>query len=151
MIKRIDLTPNLVSVAFESASLLKLLDQPSSALDNDALCWSVPLTLRRRGVETRIILGNIVSEPDHVLLSNIRLARRWYRQIIAGKTYGEVAADHKTDRSRIKQMIALAFLAPDILKSVVEGSQPTDFTSEWIKSHDLPADWSAQRVLMRSL
>ena len=44
-------------------------------------------------------------------------------------------------------MINLAFLAPDIVRDVIDGKQPLGFTSEWLLRHTLPSDWKEQRSL----
>ena len=48
-------------------------------------------------------------------------------------------------------MIGLAFLAPDILDQVAAGRQPVAFTSEWVKRHQLPADWDQQLQIVGGL
>ena len=48
-------------------------------------------------------------------------------------------------------MIDLAFLAPDIVRDVIDGKQPLGFTSEWCLRNDLPSDWQEQRALLASL
>lgn len=48
-------------------------------------------------------------------------------------------------------MIDLAFLAPDIVRDVIDGKQPLGFTSEWCKTHVLPSDWGDQRALIATL
>jgi hypothetical protein len=52
---------------------------------------------------------------------------------------------------RIQQMIDLAFLAPDIVRDVLDGKQPIGFTSDWFKQHGLPSDWKSQRQLLATL
>ena len=52
---------------------------------------------------------------------------------------------------RVQQMIGLAFLALDIVRDALEGRQPAGCTSDWVKTHDLPADWAQQRLLLASL
>jgi site-specific DNA recombinase len=42
-------------------------------------------------------------------------------------------------------MIDLAFLAPDIVRDVLDGNQPIGFTSDWCLRHALPSDWDEQR------
>ncbi len=56
-----------------------------------------------------------------------------------------------TSKRRVQQVIGLAFLAPDIVRDVLDGKQPLGFTSEWCLRHDLPSDWAAQRQLLATL
>ncbi|WP_293441678.1 hypothetical protein [Planktotalea sp.] len=48
-------------------------------------------------------------------------------------------------------MINLAFLAPDIVRDVLEGTQPFGFTSDWCKHHSLPVSWTEQPTLIAAL
>ena len=52
---------------------------------------------------------------------------------------------------RIQQIIEFAFLAPDIVRDVLEGKQPVGFTSKWCSRHILPSDWSEQRQILATL
>ncbi|WP_339986917.1 hypothetical protein [Gymnodinialimonas ulvae] len=49
------------------------------------------------------------------------------------------------------KMIDLAFRAADIVRDVLDGQQPSEFTSDWCKSHDLPSGWTDQRALRATL
>lgn len=44
-----------------------------------------------------------------------------------------------------------AFLAPDIIRMVMDGNQPAGFTSGWCKRNILPSDWAAQRAIVATL
>jgi site-specific DNA recombinase len=47
-------------------------------------------------------------------------------------------------------MIPLAFLAPDITATILEGRQPIDLTLDRLLSMlPLPLDWDAQRKLLK--
>ena len=48
-------------------------------------------------------------------------------------------------------MIDLAFLAPDIVRDVLEGSNPIGLTSDWLLRHDPPGRWTEQRALVATL
>ena len=43
------------------------------------------------------------------------------------------------------------FLAPDIVRAIVEGRQPVGLTSSYLLHHPLPDDWEKQRVLVKTL
>jgi site-specific DNA recombinase len=52
---------------------------------------------------------------------------------------------------RVQQAICYAFLAPDIIRQVLQGRQPLGLTSKWIFRHALPMDWAEQRALIARL
>ncbi|PWE29464.1 hypothetical protein DDZ14_17110 [Maritimibacter sp. 55A14] len=127
------------------------LNVDSDALDDACLTRSVPFRIRKRGVETKIILADAPAETDDTLIRNIARAHAWYARIRAGETFAAIAAADGTSKRRVQQMIGLAFLAPDIVRDVLDGRQPTGFTSEWCKARSLPSDWDAQRVVLATL
>ena len=105
----------------------------------DALRILAPFRLRRRGVETKLVLGNPTKSVDRTLLRNIANALSWLDRIKAGKTYDEIATEDAIPTDRVRKAIRYAFLAPDIVRAIVEGRQPVDL--------ELPLASSASRRL----
>ena len=124
---------------------------PPDCIEQAQLSFVTSRSLRRRGVETQVIIGNAQAMIDRTLLRNIAHARDWYEQIISGRSFAAVAKATGIDGSQIKQMIPLAFLAPDILAQITTGKQPIGFTSEWVKTNTIPADWDAQRTILKPM
>ena len=85
------------------------------------------------------------------MTENIARANDWLDQMKAGRTYAEIAQSAGTSKRRVQQMIDLAFLAPDIVRSIKEGRQPIGLTSDWLLRHDLPSDWDRQRAIVATL
>ncbi|RME15787.1 MAG: hypothetical protein D6801_06685 [Alphaproteobacteria bacterium] len=112
---------------------------------------AAPFRMRRRGIEAKIIIGTAAPQIDPVLVKNILTARRWYEAIKAGASFSALAAREHTTTGQIRQMIGLAFLAPELSDRIVEGTQPPAFTSEWFKHRQLPAEWNAQREIIAAL
>ena len=102
-------------------------------------------------METKLVLDNAAPEKDETLIRNIASAHVWFDRIRNGETFAEIAATEKASKRRIQQMIGLAFLAPDIVRDVLEGNQPLGLTSEWLLRHDLPFDWTEQRAIIATL
>ncbi len=67
------------------------------------------------------------------------------------KTYAEIADEDNVPKYRVQQAICYAFLAPDIIRQVLQGRQPPGLTSKWIFRHPLPLDWAEQRALIARL
>lgn len=49
------------------------------------------------------------------------------------------------------QVIDLAFLAPEIVKLIVQGVQPDGLTVKWLGLNPLPSDWPEQRRIVAAL
>jgi hypothetical protein len=49
----------------------------------------------------------------------------------------------------VSRVIQLAFLAPDIVKGIIEGRQPIELTAESLmRNRKIPTDWRKQRRLL---
>jgi len=114
-----------------------------------ALSKFVPLQLKRRGVELRMVLaGDSAPGPiDLPLLKAIARARRWSQDLISGgvQSISELARREGLDRRSVHRLLRLGFLSPQIVEAIVEGRQPPDLTViGLIRRIDLPVLWRAQ-------
>ena len=88
---------------------------------------------------------------DPALVKAIVLGRKWFDDLASGRASSlvEIAkAEGVTDRY-VGHLLPLAFLAPDIVASVLSGTQPVDLTAEALtKRISLPLAWADQRKLL---
>ena len=106
---------------------------------------------QRLSAYSKLVLGNPTKSVDRTLLRNIRNALSWLDRIKAGKTYEQIATEDAIPTDRVRKAIRYAFLAPDIVRAIVEGRQPVGLTSSYLLHHPLPDDWEKQRVLVKTL
>ena len=151
LIGRIDIGPGRLMLALDAALLARHLSIDADRINLNELKTSVTFQLRKRGVETRLILDDAPVGRDDTLIRNIARAHYWFEQIRAGRDFDEIAKTEGISKRRIQQIIDLAFLAPDIVRDVLDGKQPLGFTSDWCKTHALPSDWDAQRRMVAAL
>jgi len=151
LIEHIELSPGQLSIAINTEKLAALVELDPNDVPQDDLIIIAPFQLRKRGVETKLVFADDSGDRDEVLIKNIAKAHEWYQQIKAGKTLSEIADAADTSNHRVQQMIELAFLAPNILKDVLDGKQPSGFTSNWFRRHGLPISWQDQRDLLATL
>jgi site-specific DNA recombinase len=122
--------------------------------DQVAITRSFPMQLKRRGVELRLIVGdrNRSAAPvDLPLLKAVARAHRWFDEISTGKarSLAEVAAREGLAVRYVGRLIRLAFLAPDIVESIIEGRQPTTLTAEALTRRiEIPLSWRSQRTAL---
>ena len=151
LVGRVDIAPGHLILALDARAVAVHLTLDVDRLDADALTKSVPFQLRKRGVETKLVLSDAPAGRDDTLIRNIARAHHWYGQLRAGRSFDEIAVAEGVSKRRVQQMVDLAFLAPDIIRDVLDGKQPLGFTSDWCLRHQLPSDWSEQRTLLASL
>ena len=120
----------------------------------DQVTLTLPFQIRRRGVEAKLIVGNEIANPtvDPKLVETIRNAHRWLKLLSSGNasSVDAIAELDNIPASEISRILPLAFLAPDITKSILTGNQPIDLTAERLKRiGKLPACWNEQRRVLR--
>ena len=148
LIDRVDLGTEEIAIVVDLSDLLG--GEPTR------IRHTVPTTIRRRGVETRLVIGGFQGEPrtyssDPALIKAIARSRQWFDDLVSGRVLSlvEIAkAEDITDRY-VGRVLPLAFLAPDIISSVVTGTQPVQLTAEMLtKRIDLPLNWEDQKSLL---
>lgn len=151
LVDTIEINAGELRIALDVGAVSQVLSIKEDRILANALTITSPFQIRKRGVETKLVLGDDTVERDETLIQNIAKAHHWFEQIKAGRTLSEVAKANATTSRRIQQIIELALLAPDITKMILEGKQPLGFTSEWCKRHQLPSNWQEQRVMIATL
>ena len=151
LVERTDIEPGSMTIALGVTAVAEMLELDEDDIDAAALKVTVPFQIRKRGVETRLVLADQPARRDEVLIRNIALAHCWFEQIKAGDSFDTIAAEAGVSKRRVQQMIGLAFLAPDIVRDIFDGKQPLGLTSDWCKAHTLPSDWDEQRRVLATL
>ncbi len=151
LINRIDIAPGHVEISLNAQHLGTLFNLKKPSINAEALTFKLPFQTRKRGVETKLIIGHVEPDKDHTLIRNLATSHKWFGMIKAGKSLDAIAAQEATSRRRIQQIIAFAFLAPNIVQMILDGRQPIGLTSEWVLRHKLPNDWQDQRALVATL
>jgi hypothetical protein len=110
-----------------------------------------PILMKRRGVELQLVVENRngpassvggaieYREPssanaslDLTLLKAVSRAHRWFAEISSGRapSIASIAVREGIAVRYVSRLIRLAFLAPDIVESIVDGRQPSDLTAQ---------------------
>ena len=158
VIHRIELEPASLTMQIRRSALARLIsgsDAISVTNDVDDVASIVcPMSLRRRGVETRLVLTNEIARarsPDAALLDLVARAQRYLDDLTSGRcaTLTEVAAANHTPLSEVSRILPLTFLSPKIVEAIVAGRQPTELTAQRLsRLSDLSASWTDQAVLL---
>ncbi len=84
-------------------------------------------------------------------MQNIVKARRWLAMVIAGKTFTEIARAEGTSKHRVRHIVDLAKLAPELLDAIAKGEQPAGMTTDTLIKTGFSAVWSEQREQFMAL
>jgi hypothetical protein len=114
-IERVDLAPGYLKIKLSIAYIANLLERSADELKPEHLTIQTAFQLRKRGVETRIIIADAPTGIDEALIQKIARANHWYGLVKQGQTFKDIAQSQNTSSDRIQKMISLAFLAPDLL------------------------------------
>jgi len=114
----------------------------------------VPLQMKRRGVETRLVLpGEAVTVPrtDPALLRALARGYQWFGELAAATVSStkQIASREGVSDSYVRHMVPLALLAPAIVESICAGRQGVCLSAERLKIlAGIPIEWDAQQRLL---
>ena len=148
LVGRVDLNVEEIAILVDLSDLL--------AGDPTRIRFTAPAVIRRRGVEMRLVVGGSeceskISGVDPVLVKAIARGHKWFEDLVTGRARSlvEIAKAERVTHRYVGRLLPLAFLAPDIIASVLAGTQPVHVTTEVLtKRADLPFDWEGQRSLL---
>lgn len=133
-----------VDLVLSRERLAVLLGVGLDVLAPGALQLSLPLALKRRGVEQRLVIGDPQALPDVQLIVHLTRAHRWLAEIRQGRDIRSLAKADGISEGCLRVHLQLAFLAPAIQQAILEGTQPAALTLHRLTRPEMPADWRAQ-------
>jgi len=162
LVRRITIAQDQVTIEIHPDGLSKQLlvqDPPrSTAKDRRPILIEVPVNFRRRGVEAKLIVPDqqgTSALPDVNLVRALARAHEWLGRIVRGEASGlsDIARAERLSRTYVTGFIYLAFLAPDIVKGILEGRQPTELTAKRLISlaPKIPLLWADQARLSTAI
>jgi DNA invertase Pin-like site-specific DNA recombinase len=104
---------------------------------------AVPLALPFRGGKRLIVNGTRTSHPDRVLIAGLRKAHA----MIGKHRRLPIVATAPASRYE-RELLRLAFLAPDLQRDILTGHQPLTLTLEKLRHMDIPLCWKRQRKVL---
>ena len=148
LVDRVELTRSGFQLA------LRLPTSPEDTSATLTLQQFVPLTMKRRGVELKLVIQNeppSKSKVDVVLMKYIARAHKWFDQLVSGevKSLTAIATREGLNYRFVGKVVRLAFLAPEIVDAIAEGRLPRQLSTELLtKRLRLPLDWRDQKRVL---
>ena len=124
-------------------------------LDGDCLVVQVPLTIKRRCGRKEIIAPAGLDSAAGQTRTNrglaVMLARahRWQGLLESGRyaSIGQLARDAGVDNSYLARLLRLTLLAPDLIESILNGTEPDGLSLK--KLYRMPLDWEEQKRILQ--
>jgi site-specific DNA recombinase len=117
---------------------------PAGSGQTVSLPWSRKPFRATKGVigGTAAVTGT--PADGQAILMAIGRARRWVDEIMAGGTIAGIASREGRGERQIRLLMPLAFVAPQMVRRLIEGVPPIPMTTELAKS--VPLYWVAQGI-----
>jgi site-specific DNA recombinase len=115
------------------------------------LARELPLAIKRRGVEMRLISDSHDASPakaDPILLKEVARAHRCFDALLnrRASSIAVLAAREGIHDRYVSSLLPLAFLSPEIVEAIVRGTQPKDLTAKKLIGRiHLPLEWQSQK------
>lgn len=154
MIKSITLGSGSLTIQmFRSALMSVLRGKPTITAESDqTIAIKVPITIGRRGMETKLVIAGANptrSSVDPNLVELVAQAHCWFALLTSGEcqTVREVAEKGQADETDVSRILQLAFLAPAVVQSIAQGRHQGNLTSTRLKRlTKISFDWKAQQA-----
>ena len=75
----------------------------------------------------------------------------WYDAVKNGKSFAQIATNAGVKTDRLRSVIDLAFLAPDIIEQAIGGTLPLHITSDFLIKTGVPSSWTDQREMLANV
>jgi len=117
---------------------------------SDVISLIIEAKQKRFGGEVHLVvppnLSVSVAHPKPSLIKAIARAQSWYEQVVQGEALDmrSLARQAGLTERYVGKVFGCAFLAPDIIESILEGRQPHDLNFEKL-CQNIPLSWAEQR------
>ncbi|UVK55384.1 recombinase family protein [Mesorhizobium sp. AR02] len=162
--ERITLSSDNISFQIDRKGLVAMLcdgvaySHDENGLDPEAeaslFTIDLPVAMRRRGVEVRIVIENDTRQnraPDAALIDLIARAHLYLAKLTdgSGQSIADVANHCRVHRADISRILPLAFLSPKIVEAILAGRQPADLTVRYLtRLIYMPLAWQDQDAVL---
>jgi hypothetical protein len=151
LVGRVVIGDGSVRIDLLSAGATTLLGVPTIDGRDHVYQMDIPVQLRLRGVELKLVMQDGETHrqrlPDPALIRVVARAHDWWGRLLTGAAASaeDIAREENITRRYVNQVLPLAFLSPEITKSLLDGAQPVDLTAKTLsKGPTIPVLWSTQ-------
>jgi site-specific DNA recombinase len=154
MLRRVVLGEGKVGIMVARGSLRTALGLSNRGWDDHFHELTIPARITTSGVGIKLVVGNGVArsrQANPELIKLIARAHDWWQRLLSDEadSIRKLATAEGVSRAYMGRVLRLAFLAPDIVKAILDGEQPPELSIKRQLLHQhLPFSWSDQRRLL---
>ncbi|WBX86318.1 recombinase family protein [Sphingosinicella microcystinivorans] len=150
LVAKVQIHAETIDIHLGLAALARLLHIDLSVDASPMLKLNCSADIRRTGHTVRLIHRDPVrrmAEPDPTLLRLIIQARRWWGALSDGTLRVDALAKReRVSASYVTRVVRLAFLAPDIVTTILDGKQDPHLEGQiLLATGGVPPHWAEQR------
>jgi DNA invertase Pin-like site-specific DNA recombinase len=147
IVESVELARGEIRIALKRDALLGMEGEDDQAA---SVVISVSGQVTRRGMANRVVVEGATggSTPNEPLIRAIACGRAWFEELASGRasSFGEIAARVGVTDRYVSRIVDLAFLAPDVAETMLNGEQPVDVTVRGLTvDGSVPMPWHDQR------
>lgn len=155
LIKRVDVSPTQIKITIQEEQLLELFTslyenrEMSLVQSNREPAYTESYHIGIIDNGAKVIVGEVVKPGPHKdrnLIKNIAKAFKWHQDILKGDTLKKVALRDKVSEQYVRRILELSFLSPQIVRAILNGTQPADCTLKHLLSIHTP-NWQEQEKI----
>ena len=152
LVEQVVVSQNSVQIVMRRTCIFN--EEASADESSTPIILSVSVQLKRCGYAMRLIVTDGKTKQvvgDQNLIAHLAKAHQWLALLTTGKVISikDIASSENVDPSHVTRLLHRAFLAPDIVRAVLNGTQPAHFNLRYLKQfRALPVDWNDQRKLL---
>ena len=140
-----------LNVDLNKDRIADVLSMAPDRIASEVLSLRRPFSQRRRGVETRLIVGAPDPERDDILIANVARAEQWRTALCNGDDLTTIATREGITVKYLGEMLPFGFLAPKLIRAILEGRQPSALTTNWLRRRGLPMSWAEQERILAQI
>ncbi|WP_338548795.1 recombinase family protein [Roseovarius phycicola] len=144
---KVSLAPGKLTIELDVRQIAAWAGVNTDKLNTEYLEFETTFTLRRRGVETKLLFEGDKPQRDETLLKNIARGHRLLQEIKRGKSFREIAIAEGLSNKRVHQILEFAFFSPAAVQMVLDAKQPNFLTTDWVLKNEIPGNWLDQAQL----
>ena len=150
IIERVELKRDGIQITLNLRALLTT-DQFPDGGANLRMTRVVPMQMKRRGVETRLVIPGEAAaalRTDPALLRALARGYQWFGERASGRAVStrQIASREGLSHSYVRHTAPLGLVAPKVVEAICAGQQGVTLSAERLKDlARLPIEWDAQQ------